>query len=175
MAKKKSSEDKKVSVEASQTKRGFRHLIECRCVLPQFKNRKDPPKHKFVVFSILDENDTVEMKYAQCNNCGLIHKVIDICKSEIQLGKENSSSILSIDDIRLSLPKDLSHILEKYRLETPSWEQASFIIENKRWGDFIVLEQEDDGDTRHGKYVRILGESFFKVENFTRDEFINLL
>lgn len=171
MAKKKSSEDKKASI-VLQHKRGFRHLVECRCVLPQFKNRTDPPKHKFIVFSILDENDNVDSKYAQCNNCGLVHKVIDICKSEIQPGKENSSSILTIDDIKLSLPRDLSYILEKYRLELPSWEQAQFIVENKRWGEFIVLEQEDDGDTKQGKYVRILGESFFKVENFSREEFI---
>ena len=174
MAKKKSSEEvKKDSNLSVQTKRGFRHLIECRCVLPQFKNRKDPLKHKFVVFSIVDENDVVEVKYSQCNNCGLIHKIVDICKSEIQPGKENSSSILTIDDIKLSLPRDLTYILEKYRLEVPSWEQARFIVENKRWGDFIILEQEDDGDTKQGKYVRILGESFFKVENFSRDEFVS--
>jgi hypothetical protein len=175
VAKKKSSETKKDTSISVQQKRGFRHLLECRCVLPQFKNRQDPPKHKFIVFSVLKENDSIDLKYAQCNNCGLIHKVIDICKSEIQLGKEHSSSILTVEDIKLSLPRDLSNILEKYRLELPSWEQAQFIVEHKSWGEFIVLEQEDDGDTKQGKYVRILGESFFKVENFSRDEFISTI
>lgn len=153
-------------------KRGYRHLIECRCVLPQFKARKDPPRHKLIVFSVVDEHDKVEPKYAQCNNCGLIHKVIDICTSEIQQTKESSSFILSIDDIKLSLPKDLAVILDKYRVDLASWEQASFILENKEWGNFVMLEQEDEGDTKMGKYVRILGESFFKIENFSRNEYI---
>lgn len=151
-------------------KSGYKHLIECRCVLPQFKAQKDPPRHKFIVFSIADEKDIVIQKYSQCNNCGLVHKVIDICRSEIQSGKENSSSILSIDDIKISLPKDLSIILDRYRVELSSWEYAAFILENKEWGNFILLEQEDDAGTKQGKYVRILGESFFKVENFTRQE-----
>lgn len=167
--KKKKSEES-VQTEQRRPKRGYKHLVECRCVLPQFKSQKEPPRHKFVVFSIADENDVIEHKFAQCNNCGLVHKVVDICKSEIQAGKENASSILSIDDIKVSLPKDLVVILDKYRVELPGWEQAAFIIENKEWGNFIVLEQEEDGGTKHGKYVRILGESFYKVENFSRQE-----
>jgi len=45
-------------------------------------------------------------------------------------------------------------------------------LENKEWGNFIMLEQEDEGDTKMGKYVRILGENFFKIENFSRNELI---
>lgn len=172
MAKKSKKEAIEASKDLKLKKRGYKHLVECRCVLPQFKARKDPPRHKFVVFSILDENDKVDPKYSQCNNCGLIHRVIDICTSEIQQSKENSSFILNIDDIKISLPKDLSIILEKYRVDLPSWEQAVFILENKEWGNFIMLEQEDEGDTKMGKYVRILGENFFKIENFSRNELI---
>lgn len=175
MAKKKlnhSTNDTKLNTSHEMI-RGIKHLIECRCVLPQFKSRKDPTRHKFVVFSVIKENDTVEHKFAQCNNCGIIHKVIDICKSEIQQGKENSSFILNVDDIKISLPKDLSFILEKYNLDLPSWEQASFIVDNKLWGHFIVLEQEEDGGSKIGKYVRILGENLFKIENFSREEYIN--
>ena len=173
MAKKKKDQIEAIE-KLPQEKRGAKHLVECRCVLPQFKSRKDPPRHKFVVFSIISENDIVEPKFAQCNNCGTIHKVLDICKSEIQIGKENASSILGIDDIKVSLPKDLTYILEKYKLDLPSWEHASFIVDNKRWGDFIVLEQEEDSGIKQGKYVRILGENFFKIENFTREEYISL-
>jgi len=172
VAKKSKKENNEPLKDVKSIKRGHRHLVECRCVLPQFKARKDPPRHKFVVFSVVDENDKVEIKYAQCNNCGLVHKVTDICTSEIQQSKENSSFILSIDDIKISLPKDLSVILEKYKVDLPSWEQAIFILENKEWGNFIILEQEDEGDSKMGKYVRILGESFFKIENFSRNEYI---
>lgn len=175
VSKKKTKQKEQSSIPSTETanlrKRGYKHLIECRCVLPQFKSKKDPPRHKFIVFSVADENDVIQQKYAQCNNCGLIHRVVDLCKSEIQSGKENASSILTIEDIKISLPKDLAVILEKYRVELPSWEYAAFIIENKEWGNFIVLEQEEDSGTKHGKYVRILGENFYKVENFSRQEF----
>lgn len=169
---KKAKQEFKETTEKKVIRRGHRHLIECRCVLPQFKARKDPPRHKFVVFSIVDENDIVETKYAQCNNCGLVHKVIDICSSEIQQSKESSSFILSIDDIKLSLPKELAIILEKYKVDLPSWEQAAFILENKEWGNFVMLEQEDEGDSKMGKYVRILGETLFKIENFSRNDYV---
>ena len=62
---------------------GVLHLIECHCCLPQYKNSKKPVYHKFKVFSILDDGDTVISKHSQCNNCGVVHHVIDICKSEI--------------------------------------------------------------------------------------------
>jgi len=162
---------KKEVLETPKTKRGFRHLIQCRCVLPQFKNAPDPVRHKFIVFSIVDESDNVDIKYAQCNNCGIIHKITDICTSEIQSGKENASSIISIEDIKLSMTKDLAAILERYKAELHVWEQANFAIENKDWGAFVLLEQEDDGDTRQGKYLRILGENFFKIENFSRNDY----
>lgn len=150
--------------------RGQRHLIACRCILPQFKGRQDPPRHQFSVFSSISEDDSVVVKYAQCNNCGLIHKVIDICKSEIMQGKEAMSSILSIDDIKLSLPQNLSNILERNNADLSVWEQALSIIENKDWGNFVPLTSELDGGTRQIKYVRIMSESFFKVENFSREE-----
>lgn len=149
---------------------GQRHLIECRCVLPQFKNRNDPPRHKFLVFSIINDDDTVAIKYAQCNNCGIIHKVVDICKSEIMSGKEQMSSILSLDEIKSNLPPNLSDILERNGVDLPTWEQASFIYENKRWGEFVVLAVEEDDGTKQGKYVRIMSETFFKIEPFARVE-----
>jgi hypothetical protein len=69
------------------------------------------------------------------------------------------------------MTKDLAAILERYKAELHVWEQANFAIENKDWGAFVLLEQEDDGDTRQGKYLRILGENFFKIENFSRNDY----
>ena len=63
---------------------GFKHLVQCHCILPQYRKMKDPVFHKFVVFSTIDKKDNVEPKNVQCNNCGVIHKVFDICKSEIE-------------------------------------------------------------------------------------------
>ena len=90
---------------------GVKHLIQCHCVLPQFKNSTNPVFHKFVVFSLVDDSDTVQPKFAQCNNCGVVHKVVDLCKSELT-SKEESKSIPTIQDIELSVGPDLAALLK---------------------------------------------------------------
>ncbi len=150
--------------------RGQRHLIKCRCVLPQYKGVTNPPVHQFIVFSVINDSDVVKPKYAQCNNCGIIHKVTDICVSEILSGKEAMSSVVKIEDIKLSLPSNLSDILERNNVDIATWEAAQFILENKEWGNFVILAQEEESGTRQGKYVRIMSETFFKVESFSREE-----
>jgi hypothetical protein len=150
---------------------GQKHLIKCRCVLPQFKNSSDPEKkqHRFTVFSeVID--DVVKKKFSQCNNCGLIHKVTDICTSEIMSGKEAMSSILTIEDIKSSLHPSLASILERYQCDLPTWEQAQFIMENKRWGEIIILTSDIEDDSKVIKYLRILGETLFKVDSHSRKE-----
>ena len=99
---------------------GTKHLIECHCVLPQFKNAKNPQYHKFVVFSLFDESGGIIPKYAQCNNCGVVHNIIDICKSEIQVGREHAS-LIDIKDCKMLLPKDLVSILENYNCDLPEY------------------------------------------------------
>jgi len=64
-------------------KRGMKHLIECHCILSQYRDRQDAIYHKFIVFSEVDEGDTVIPKFVNCNNCGICHNVIDLCKSII--------------------------------------------------------------------------------------------
>lgn len=148
---------------------GQKHLIKCRCILPQFKKMIDPPFHQFIVFSIIDDNDHVKPKLAICPNCGAVHKVIEISKSEITT-KESAKSILTIEDIKQSLPTNISSILEKNDVDLPTWEMAQFIYENKRWGEFVVLSTEHDDDLKQGKYLTILGESLIKIETFSREE-----
>ena len=150
--------------------RGQRHLVRCRCVLPQFKSIPNPPQHQFLVFSIVNNDDTVKVKFTQCNNCGIIHKVTDICTSEILPGKEAMGSIVKVEDIKLSLPPNLSDILERNNCDLPTWEQAQFILEEKQWGNFVILAVEEESGTKQGKYVRIMSETFFKVESFVRED-----
>ena len=147
--------------------KGQKHLIKCRCFLPQFKNLKSPPVHQFIVFSII-ENDVVKVKFSQCNNCGLIHKVIDICKSEILSTKENMSSLIKVEDIRNSLNTNFVNILETNFADIATWEATQFIVENKLWGEFVVLTSEQQEDKIYGKYIRVLSESLCKVETFDR-------
>ena len=53
------------------------------------------------------EDDRVILKYAACNNCGVIHRVTDICRSEIVIGKDENNTIIGIEDIAYMLPKNL--------------------------------------------------------------------
>lgn len=147
---------------------GHKHLVKCRCVLPQFKRLESPPPHQFTVFSAIDDEGNTIPKFSQCNNCGLIHKIVDICKSEIQSGKESMKSILKIEDIKPSLHTNISSILEANSCDLPSWEAALFIVENKQWGSYVVLTKETEGNEVNGKFIRIFSDSLCKVETFTR-------
>lgn len=149
-------------------KTGQKHLIKCRCVLPQFKKLENPPAHKFIVFSVIDDDGNVQQKYAQCNNCGVIHKIVDICKSEIQIGKEHMNSLIKLEDIKPSIHSNFSMILDSNNADIATWEAVQFTVENKQWGNFVVLTTDIEGDEIHGKYIRILGETMCKVESFTR-------
>lgn len=149
---------------------GYKHMVRCRCVLPQFKKMADPPQHQFAVFSVVDDDDKVKLKYAQCPNCGIIHRITEIGKSEVVQGREAMSTILSVNDVRTSLPEALVSILDGNQADLPTWEAAQFIYESKRWGDFVVLRTETEGGLKQGKYVRILGEKMFKVETFARED-----
>lgn len=145
-----------------------KHLITCRCILPQYK--KIGKLHRFIVFSII-ENDNVIEKFARCNNCNVVHRVYDICKSEI-INTDEFKGIITIDDIKLSLPKNLIEILDKHNCDVATWENTKFIFENKMWGNFVTLTNESSDGYNVGKYIIILGENFFKIESFSNREYI---
>ncbi len=151
---------------------GQKHLVRCRCVLPQFKHAANPPAHQFTVFSVINDDDSVKPKFAQCTNCGVIHRVYELGRSDIMPGREAMSSILSINDIRTSLHEMLIAVLENSKADLPTWEAVQFILENKQWGNFVVLTTDTEGDLKQGKYVRILGEKLFKIETYERVEVI---
>lgn len=148
---------------------GMKHMVRCRCVMPQFKRLPEPPVHQFVVFSIV-EDDKVLPKFVQCNNCGIIHKIVDMCKSEIIKTRESMGSLMTLEDVQAGMHKDLSTILQSNGADLPSWEAARFIYDNKRWGEIVVLNTDAEEGTRQGKYLQIIGENLFKVNSFSREE-----
>jgi len=120
----------------------IKHTIQCHCILPQYRNRKDPVFHRFIVFGCIDDSDTLITKHCECNNCGAVHRVFDICKSEILVGKESISAIMSIDDIKLSISSDLVSILESYNCELPVYEHVKFVYENRMFDQEIIIANE---------------------------------
>lgn len=145
----------------------IKHLVECNCILPQFKRVQPPLFHKFIVFSELDPKDEkVISSYVKCNNCGAVHRVYEVSKSEITKN-ENTKGVVSIEEIKLGMPEKYSIILEKYECPLPTWQEISFIIENKLWGKEIILTKEIE-ETKTQKRILfttllIAGETLFKI------------
>ena len=142
---------------------GQRHSIRCNCILAQHMSQLDPPFFHFVVFSVV-EGDNVKPKIVQCPNCGVLHRILDIGRSKILSGKEESRSLVTFDDIKTSIPVNLAKLLEQYELDITKWEAAQFIVDNQKWGDHVVLSDESVDKIRYVKYIRILGQELFKVD-----------
>jgi hypothetical protein len=123
------------------------------------------------VFSVIVD-DVVQKKYVQCPNCGIVHLVVEINRSDIVQNREHMSSALTIDDIRSSLPQKLSALLDANDVDQATWEQAKFICDEKRWGDVVLLTSDTEGNVKQGKYVVIVGEGLFTVDTFVREEVI---
>ena len=150
--------------------RGIKHLIKCRCILPTLKNRKNPPIHQFVVFSIVDNKDVVIEKNATCNNCGILHRIIDICNSEITSGAEGTTTSLTIEDISLMLPESVKMILSTYERGLPDYEYVLFMIDHEAIDDFIILTSDMIEEKKEGKVLRYKGSGKFAIEPFISSE-----
>jgi len=148
--------------------KGIKHLVECHCVLPQYRDAKVPIYHKFTVFSVLDESDTVIPKFAECNNCGVAHKVYDILKSEIVMGRDEVTSCMSIDDIKLMMSSDVANVLDAYHADIATWEHALFIQQNSVWGSIIILSKEEIQGEIQGKALVFVDRGQIRIEPFTR-------
>ena len=146
-------------------KKGIKHNIQCLCVLPQYRKQVNPPNHEFVVFSVIGEADVMEEKYAQCNNCGVIHKVIDLCKSEIATDRAEIS-FLTVEDIKMMLPSPVVNTMSNYDCDLPTWEKALFVINESKWGEFIILERNQVEEGFEGKLLRFKEENRYMIEPF---------
>ncbi|MAH42952.1 hypothetical protein CL614_04500 [archaeon] len=147
--------------------KGIKHLIECHCTLPQYRNSKKILYHKFIVFSIIDNSDTVISKFAQCNNCDVVHRVYDICKSEILAGRDEFNSLLTKDELKLMLPDDVVGVLESYNVDLATYEKAKFILDNNMWKDHVILAKDSLDDETTGKMLVFESKKKFKIELFS--------
>jgi hypothetical protein len=147
----------------------LKHLVECNCILPQFMELPNPPFHKFIVFSTINIDGSINPSYAQCNNCQILHLVQEVGVSKI-LPKESSGLAPKIQEIKAGMPKELIETVEGYEPDIVLWQEVRFIWENEYWGRHVILMKERDGNSILGKYLRILGTRLFKVETFSIEE-----
>ena len=152
-------------------KRGLKHLVKCRCILPTMRKKDNPPSHSFVVFSIVQDDESLVPKIVSCNNCGIMHEVTEVCKSTILQNAEGSTSELSIEDVTAFLPESVKNVLSSYNLELPDYEFVKFMIEENCIGEWIVLGSELNDTRRSGKILKYKGDNKFEIEPFSRNEF----
>lgn len=145
--------------------KGIKHLIECHCFLKIFDKGEKRINHKFPVYSKFDENDNVIPKLVKCNNCESLHYVHDVFKSELRPGKEDITSILSIEDIIQMLPEKISTVLTSNRADIADYEHALDIVENQSWGSMIVLKRSIIGEVENVKVLQIDSENKIKILN----------
>lgn len=142
---------------------GIKHLISCHCVLPQYRNTSPQIFHKFVAFS-LTEDEQMKEKIVQCNNCGVLHRVYDYCKSEILLGKESGSSVRTVEDVELSLPERLAAYLKSQNVDIATWENVEWLVDNSHEAEVVIRRDEQSGKTNL-KILTIKKDGTFKTRN----------
>lgn len=126
----------------------LKHLIECQCILPIYKNNTRPIFHKFPVFSLFEDNvgnndfSRAIEKYVKCNNCDCVHRVYDICKSELLKNSDAYVDLVTtLDDLKYSLPSDVIDILSKNQMDIADYEMASHLLKYKL-NDKIILNKK---------------------------------
>ena len=152
---------------------GIKHLIECHCYLAIYKSdSKVPPVHKFPVYSKLDENDKIIKKIVKCNNCEALHEISEIGVSSLIPGKDQTRVTVTKKDLSFNLPDKISKILHQYDCDISSWEHVIDIIEEKRWGEHVILSREIINEKTNVKVMEILNSNNVRIKNESIDEFI---
>lgn len=146
--------------------KGYKHIVECHCILPQFRNRNNAPWHKFIVFSIIDEGDTVIPKHAKCNNCGVVHNVFDIGRSEVLQGQE-TGAVMEIEDVKTMIPDSVSRMLVTYNCDVATWENTLFVLQNNKFPSSIVLERKEEGGIISGKILDMKGYNMYSIRPYS--------
>lgn len=142
---------------------GLRHVVECNCFLPQ-----DGRPFRFVVFSTL-EDDVLAPHLVRCPACDAVHRILDIGKSVVLPKSEGTRVVVTLDDVKASLPQNVAAVLEKHDVDLSRYQQALFIVENSRWGEHVVLSDDTVEGRRVVKYMRIIGPNLLKVEHHEDD------
>ena len=177
----------------------IKHLIQCRCVLKLYEEMKNPPQHKFIVFSEIklrpiegswvpttqeewDECLVGKMvpSFAACPNCGLIHHITEVGTSTIT-GKSDMKSLPTIEDLEMAgIPEKVMNQLKSHECELHIWQEVAHIFDKKLWGSYVILSRESldaKENARNnpffrketGKILVFHSETIFKIETFETD------
>ena len=143
---------------------GTKHLIQCHCVLPQYRRQTTPIFHQFVVYSKLDEDDNIQERLVKCNNCGAVHRILDFCRSEIAINLEETDTVLTEDEVAESLPEKIVKILKEHNSDLATYENVEDVIFEERWGEKVVISrQKINNEKQNLKIIEFKSEEKFRV------------
>lgn len=88
-----------------------------------------------------------------------------------KLKKETSAVLPDVEEIKTGLPEKLVQLIERYKLDLPSWQEIQFVFENEKWDRPIILfkEQGDNPEDVSGKYLLISSKSLWRVQIFSTE------
>ena len=144
---------------------GIKHLIQCHCILPQYRKMKDPLFHKFIVYSKINIRGEIEEKIAKCNNCNIYHKVNEICKSELLQDYDGINFIISIDDIEDQLPDNISKVLKKNNCDLPTWENILDIYQSSIFDVPVVISRNTIENSTYVKSLTFIDKGNIKIDS----------
>ena len=111
-------------------------------------------------------NDTIPRKdfmnvlehYELCNNCQAVHKIVELCKSEIvstKLLEEDKIKILEEEYYKKRLSAGIVGALDSNQADLPTWKEVYYHFSNGNWGREIIIKRDDDGDDVILKVIKI--------------------
>jgi len=125
---------------------------------------KNPIFHKFVVYSQQDEDGSVKEKFSRCNNCEAVHRIYDLCKSEIAVGLDEIDSIITIQDIASSLHEKVSTILKENNCDLATFENIEDVIFNESWESQVVISRKSINSAKtQVKIIEFKSEDKFRI------------
>ena len=151
---------------------GVKHLIECHCFLKVFSQNEKQINHKFAVYSKINQNDKVIPKLVKCNNCEALHRITEVGISQLVPGRDQTSVTVTKEDLSNNLSNIITRVLIQYDCDISSWEHVEDIIEEKRWGEFVILRREIINEKTNVKLMEVLGAENIKIKNEIIDEFL---
>ena len=151
--------------------KGMKHLVQCHCVLPQFRSVDPPIFHRFVVFSVLGDDDVVVERVSKCPHCDALHRVTELGRSEIIHGRDGSSSVMNIEDVKSQLPSPLVAVLDRHKVDEATYEQALYYVNTYNTEDPIILARENLGGGKTSiKALWLRADRSLKIETTIRQE-----
>tara|TARA_R110000851_G_scaffold22029_3_gene65492 strand:+ start:208 stop:585 length:378 start_codon:yes stop_codon:yes gene_type:complete len=109
------------------------------------------------------KTNKVMPKYVNCNNCGVTHLVDELCKSKIQIGKEDITSIRSIEEIELSLPEKLTKFLKQYNPTIDVLEEIEDVFNNNLFPKGLVIKREIIDEKYNVKILNLISEKRYTI------------